>query len=59
MAIYHPGRRGLPMTYAHTQPLTRVMGTHGTFKLTITERFANSPMPLARLFNAVLDFFKA
>jgi hypothetical protein len=59
MAIYHPARRGLPMTFAYTRPLARVLGTPRTARFATEDRLMVSPLrPLVRLALAVRGFFK-
>ncbi len=60
MAIYHPARRGLSMTFAYTRPLPRVLGNLGTAPLATRDRLELSPLrPLLRLAQTVKNLFKA
>lgn len=60
VAIYHPARRGLNMTFSYTRPLPRVMGNPVTAPLTAREKMLFSPLrPLVAAATAVLNFFRA
>ena len=60
MAIYHPSRRGLSMTFSYTRPLPRIMGNPVTAPLTTKDKLLVSPLrPLVNAATAVLKIFRA
>lgn len=60
LAVYHPARRGLSMTFSYTRPLPRIMGNPMTAPLTTKEKLLVSPLrPLVAAATAVLSFFRA
>jgi len=58
LAIYHPARRGLAMTFAYTRPLPRVMGSLRTSRFGTQDRLMATPLrPLVRLLQQVKSLF--
>ena len=59
-AMYSPARRGLPMTYAYTQPLPRIFSATNTAPLNHSDRLRVSPLrSVVEAAKAFKGFFKA
>ena len=59
-ALYSPSRRGLPMTFAYTQPLPRILTAATTAPLARADRMMFGRLrPFVLAARALKGFFKA